>query len=45
MHTGADLARARVLLGYAPSTTLDDGLGAEFEWTLARAAGRAVLVG
>ncbi len=36
LHTGADIGRARELLGYAPATTLEDGLRAEFEWTLAR---------
>jgi UDP-glucose 4-epimerase len=35
LHTGADIARAREKLGYEPSTALEDGLRAEFEWTLA----------
>jgi UDP-glucuronate 4-epimerase len=34
LHTGADITRARETLGYAPSTTLEDGLRAEFEWVL-----------
>jgi UDP-glucose 4-epimerase len=34
LHTGADIARAREQLGYEPSTTLEDGLRAEFEWAL-----------
>jgi UDP-glucuronate 4-epimerase len=35
LHTGADISRAREQLGYEPSTTLEDGLLAEFEWALA----------
>jgi UDP-glucuronate 4-epimerase len=35
LHTGADISRAREQLAYEPSTTLEDGLGAEFEWALA----------
>jgi len=35
LHTGADIARAREKLGYEPSTSLEDGLRAEFEWALA----------
>ena len=31
-HTSADIDRARELLGYAPQTTLADGLRAEYEW-------------
>jgi UDP-glucuronate 4-epimerase len=34
LHTGADIARAREKLGYEPSTSLEDGLQAEFEWAL-----------
>ena len=30
--TGADTTRAREQLGFAPATTLQDGLAAEFEW-------------
>ena len=41
LHTGADIARAREKLGYQPSTTLEDGLRAEFEW--ARSARPAAL--
>jgi nucleoside-diphosphate-sugar epimerase len=32
LHTGADLTRARQLLGFAPKTTLAHGLEAEVEW-------------
>jgi UDP-glucuronate 4-epimerase len=39
LHTGADIARASELLGYAPSTALEAGLRAEFEWTLSRSGG------
>ena len=34
LRTGADIARAREKLGYEPSTALEDGLRAEFEWAL-----------
>jgi UDP-glucose 4-epimerase len=34
LHTGADIGRAREALGYEPSTSLQDGLRAEFEWAL-----------
>jgi UDP-glucuronate 4-epimerase len=30
--TGADISRARALLGYAPATAIEDGLAAEFAW-------------
>ena len=30
--TGADTSRARDELGYAPSTSVEEGLAAEFEW-------------
>lgn len=30
--TGADTTRAQTVLGFAPATTLRDGLAAEFEW-------------
>ncbi len=33
--TGADIARARDELGFAPATALQDGLAAELEWVLA----------
>jgi UDP-glucuronate 4-epimerase len=36
--TGADIARARAELGFRPATRLQDGLAAELEWVLARAA-------
>jgi UDP-glucuronate 4-epimerase len=36
--TGADIARARAELGYAPATRLEDGLAAELEWVLTRCA-------
>ena len=31
-NTGADIARARADLGYEPSTSLEEGLRAEYEW-------------
>jgi nucleoside-diphosphate-sugar epimerase len=34
--TGADISRARAELGYAPSTGVAEGLGAELEWVLAQ---------
>jgi hypothetical protein len=37
-HTGADIADARDQLGFAPATSLEQGLAAEFDWVLARAA-------
>ncbi len=30
--TGADTSRARAQLGFAPETSLEEGLSAEFEW-------------
>lgn len=36
--TGADTSRAREELGFDPSTTLRDGLAAEFEWVRERLA-------
>lgn len=33
-NTGADTARATKGLGFSPSTDLDEGLAAEFEWVL-----------
>ena len=36
-HTGADLSRARELLGFTPATSLSDGLAAEIGWLLDRA--------
>jgi UDP-glucuronate 4-epimerase len=38
--TGADISRARARLGYAPSTTVADGLAAEFDWVLSAPAER-----
>jgi UDP-glucuronate 4-epimerase len=38
--TGADTALARELLGYDPTTTVADGLVAEFEWMAGRLAER-----
>lgn len=35
-HTGADLSRARDLLGFSPATSLSDGLAAEIAWLLDR---------
>ncbi len=43
-RTGADTARARKRLGWAPTTTLDDGLAAQYAWVAER-AGLAVPVG
>jgi nucleoside-diphosphate-sugar epimerase len=40
LHTGADITRARERLVFAPSTSLDAGLAAEFEWA-ARARGHS----
>ena len=36
LHTAADTSRAREELGFAPATTLAEGLRAEYEWVLAR---------
>jgi len=38
--TGADTAKARAHLGFAPRTSLLDGIAAEFEWLRAAAAER-----
>jgi UDP-glucose 4-epimerase len=38
LHTAADLSSARDELGFAPSTSLADGLAAEFAWVLDRVA-------
>jgi UDP-glucuronate 4-epimerase len=35
-NTGADISHARADLGYAPATSLRDGLRAEYEWMTAR---------
>ena len=40
MNTAADTGRAREELGFAPATTLADGLRGEYEWVLARAERR-----
>jgi UDP-glucuronate 4-epimerase len=37
-HTAADPSRARDELGFAPATPLAEGLRAEYEWVVARAA-------
>jgi UDP-N-acetylglucosamine 4-epimerase len=41
-HSQADIARARRLLGYAPTHTLEAGLHAAMPWYAARFAGAAV---
>jgi UDP-glucuronate 4-epimerase len=38
--TGADISRARALLGFAPRTSVTDGLAAELEWVLSAPAER-----
>jgi UDP-glucuronate 4-epimerase len=38
--TGADITRAGEALGFAPATSLEEGLAAEFEWVRRRARGR-----
>jgi UDP-glucuronate 4-epimerase len=38
LHTGADITRARDLLGFRPSSALEDGLRAELEWALSARA-------
>jgi UDP-glucuronate 4-epimerase len=38
LHTGADIARARADLGFAPATGIAEGLAAEFAWVLEREA-------
>ena len=40
LNTAADTTRARDELGFAPATTLADGLRAEFEWVVARSGRR-----
>ena len=40
LNTAADTRRAREELGFAPATTLADGLRAEYEWVLARSQRR-----
>ena len=39
-NTGADITRARDVLGFRPATDLRTGLEAEFEWVLERARAR-----
>jgi UDP-glucuronate 4-epimerase len=41
LHTAADVARAREELGFAPATSLAEGLGAELSWVLDRLEPRA----
>lgn len=36
LRTHADIGKARRLLGYAPATSLEEGLGVEIEWFRAR---------
>lgn len=43
-HTGADLARARGLFGFEPSTCLEEGLRAEVDWIRERQGGERRLV-
>ncbi|MDM7914855.1 MAG: UDP-glucose 4-epimerase, partial [Candidatus Eisenbacteria bacterium] len=38
-HTGADTARAREQLGYAPKVGIDEGLRRENEWMIRYLAG------
>jgi nucleoside-diphosphate-sugar epimerase len=37
-HTGADIARAREALGWAPATSVEDGLASEFAWAVSASA-------
>ena len=39
-HTGADVTRARRELGFRPTTSVDEGLLAEFEWIRSRESRR-----
>jgi UDP-glucuronate 4-epimerase len=39
--TGADTSKARADLGFSPTTSLDDGIAAEFEWLRQRIETRA----
>jgi UDP-glucuronate 4-epimerase len=41
LHTAADVTRAREELGFAPATSLEEGLDAELRWVLDRVAPRA----
>ena len=41
LHTAADTSRARDELGFAPATSLEEGLDAELRWVLDRVAPRA----
>ena len=40
LHTAADVSRAREALGFAPRTSLAEGLDAELRWVLDRAGSR-----
>jgi UDP-glucuronate 4-epimerase len=40
--TSADIERARSLLGFAPSTSLTDGISAEFEWVIESSRARPI---
>ena len=40
LHTAADVTRAREELGFAPATSLEEGLDAELRWVLDRVAPR-----
>jgi UDP-glucuronate 4-epimerase len=43
LHTAADSSRAREELGFAPATSLAEGLRAEYEWVLDRVERRRAL--
>lgn len=42
-HTAADIDRAREELGFAPATSLETGLRAQFEWVLTRSRAEPML--